>query len=101
MVASNSLSSRWGGFRYLTNAVENHTAVTCGIKLDDDVTRSRSLHFGTAILAGPQANVLFRKRVKRTVLRCPLLCSLRPLFFVVLGPCSDLRFTTRTTCSPY
>ena len=76
-----------------------HIAVTCDIKLDDDVTRPRSLHFGTLILAGPHAKVLFRKsQVNDFTLSTSMLSS--SSFFVVVDPCSGSRSTPHTTCSP-
>lgn len=41
-----------------------HVVVTYDIKLEDNATRPRSLHFGTSILVDSCAEVLFRKRAK-------------------------------------
>ena len=41
-----------------------HIVVTYDVKLEDNATRPRSLHFGTSIVADPRASVLFRKRAK-------------------------------------
>lgn len=40
-----------------------HIVVTYDAKLADNVTHPRTLHFGTANLADPSAQVMFRKRV--------------------------------------
>ena len=40
-----------------------HIVVTYDVKLADNATRPRMLHFGVATLPDPSAKVMFRRRV--------------------------------------